>query len=99
MLEGLAAVAPERTPSKEKEHAATQIDQEKLQSMLSRLHGLLAHNDGEAMDYLEEIWDELSRLPDQSTLSQLKSSADQFDFDTALESLQQLATTVHISLR
>ena len=99
MLEGLAAVAPKNTPSTEKEERPQEVNREKLQPMLSGLYTLLTNNDGEAVDYLEEIGDELSGLPDQSALSQLKNSVDQFDFDKALEFLQQLARRLNISLR
>ncbi len=99
VLEGLVAIMPAPGPSSEKEQIPKEVNQEKFQPILSRLHSLLANNDGEAMDYLDENWDELSKLPDQSVLSQLKNRVDQFDFDKALEFLQQLATILNVSLR
>ena len=74
------------------------VDPELLRRLLSKLHGLLADDDGEAVSYLDEIWGDLTETLDKSSLSQLKNKVDQFAFDEAIEILQQIATTSNITL-
>jgi hypothetical protein len=65
---------------------------------LSRLYELLADDDGEAVDYLDEIYGDLTEAVDKSSLSQLKNKVDQFAFDEAIDILQQILTTSNITL-
>jgi hypothetical protein len=62
------------------------------------LEGIAADDDGEAVDYLDEIWDDLTKTIDKSSLSQLKNKVEQFAFDEAIEILQQIAAISNITL-
>ena len=100
MEKALCLLAGLEEPAHAAEEKVTErIDQEILEPILVKLYGMLENDDGEAEDYLEETWETLNPAFASSELSLLKQAIVQFDFDTALELLPQLAAKENISLR
>jgi HPt (histidine-containing phosphotransfer) domain-containing protein len=98
VIELLGSVLPKKAPAVTDVRQSRSADPKVLQRLLPNLYKLLADDDGEAVDYLDEIWDDLTKTIDKSSLSQLKNKVDQFAFDEAIEILQQIATTSNITL-
>jgi polar amino acid transport system substrate-binding protein len=94
----LESVLPSKTPSLTDARMLNPVDPEVLRRLLSKLHKLLADDDSEAVDYLDEIWGELTETLDKSSLSQLKNKVDRFAFDEAIDILQQILTASNITL-
>jgi len=61
-----------------------------LKEKMSKLRDLLADDDSEAVDILEEIWDELKVRMDSEELKALRRQVNQFAFDEAHETLNKL---------
>jgi two-component system sensor histidine kinase/response regulator len=98
IIELLGSVLPKKAPAVTDVRQSRPIDPKVLQRLLPNLYKLLADDDGEAVDYLDEIWDDLTKTIDKSSLSQLKNKVDQFAFDEAIEILQQIAAISNITL-
>nr|CRH07217.1 Putative histidine kinase. Containing PAS domain, PAC domain, Signal transduction response regulator, receiver region domain, HAMP domain, HATPase domain, HisKA domain, Hpt domain and cheY-like domain [Candidatus Magnetococcus massalia] len=65
-------------------------DLDALIPVLERLRVLLAEDDTEASDVLEELGQQLNGSGLEATLDQIGDSIDSYDFETALETLQKL---------
>jgi len=98
VIELLGSVLPPKAPSVTDARMLKPVDPEVLRRLLSKLHELLADDDGEAVSYLGEIWDDLTETLDKSSLSQLKNKVDRFAFDEAIDILQQILAISNITL-
>ncbi len=98
VIEQLGSVLPQKAPSVTNVQMLKPVDPEVLRRLLSNLHKLLADDDSEAVDYLDEIWDDLTETIDNASLSQLKNKVDQFAFDEAIDILQQIVAISKINL-
>ena len=94
LKEALSLSASEETSEETTQHVPT----EQLQPMLIKLHDLLADDDTEAEDYLEEIAGSLHGSVSNSEFDRLKNKISQFALDEALEDLEQIASNLNISL-
>ncbi|HSH04133.1 MAG TPA: response regulator [Anaerolineae bacterium] len=66
--------------------------------MLVTLYGYLVDDDGEAIDYLAEVWDSLRHeLPEERLLA-LQTSVNDFDFEQGVIDLEIVAEAIGVSL-
>lgn len=101
-LKGIVNVLEEALLTSEPAAGVTELTQsvspEQLQPLLIKLHALLANDDGKAVRYLEEISNDLKSALDESGLNRLTEKVSQFEFEEALEDLNQIANNLNISL-
>ena len=69
-----------------------------VQPLMRTLHALLADDDGEAIDYLDEIWEQLTAVLDRDGLTALQSSVQSFEFEQAVIDLEALAGQADIDM-
>ena len=75
-----------------------EVDTAALAPRLSRLAGLLAEDDGEAVDCLASLRDSLAAALAPDDLEKLESAVGAFDFERALARLRELAAGLGIEL-
>jgi HPt (histidine-containing phosphotransfer) domain-containing protein len=101
-LKGIVNVLEEALLTSEPAAGVTELTQsvspEQLQPLLIKLHALLANDDGKAVRYLEEISNDLKSALDESGLNRLTEKVSQFEFEEALEDLNQIADNLNISM-
>ena len=101
-LKNIVNVLEEALSISELEEVAPEITQtvtpDQLHPLLIKLHALLADDDGEAVDYLEEISKYLKSGLNEAELNRLTEKVNQFDFEEALEDLNQIAANLNISM-
>ena len=101
-LKNIVNVLEEALSISELEEVAPEITQtvtpDQLHPLLIKLHALLTDDDGEAVDYLEEISKYLKSGLNEAELNRLTEKVNQFDFEEALEDLNQIAANLNISM-
>ncbi len=85
-----AAIADRYTPEQETRHEVAEIDDAELQAQLRRLRELLAADNLEASTLWRDLKPALGRHADRTNLAAINQQLDNYDFPTALESLNQL---------
>jgi HPt (histidine-containing phosphotransfer) domain-containing protein len=101
-LKGIVNVLKEALSISDSAADSAKIDQpvgpEQLRPLLKKLHDLLADDDGEAEDYLEEIAESIQGAISKPEFNRLKDKISQFAFDEALEELIKIAGNLNISV-
>jgi len=77
---------------------AAQVDREQAITACKRLAGLLANDDGEAVDFINEARDLLRGILGTNPFQALKKAADDYDFEKARELLNEQAKAREIEL-
>ena len=76
-------------PLQESLTSAADVNQEKAAEALGRLKGLLASDDSEACDVLEENYDQLRFVLGMEIFPKMDKAIKQFDFEKALQLIEQ----------
>jgi polar amino acid transport system substrate-binding protein len=85
VVDGLAAL----DKTKRSNVMQGQVDQQQINSVLTRLRALLEDNDADATEVIIELEDFSVSTIDHELLTQLSRAVDQYDFDKALQVLSR----------
>jgi HPt (histidine-containing phosphotransfer) domain-containing protein len=90
---GLRATRPAAAP----ERASAEFDSQAAAAAIARLQSLVEANDGDAAQAFPALAEALGGAVDVAALNGLKSAIDDFEFDTALARLDEIAGQCHAS--
>ena len=96
VVSGLAAALPEKPAAVEA--ARGPFDRQALGRQLGRLRELLSDNDSEAVNFMGKIREDLRKAVQPPLLSKLEYAISQFDFERALELVEQVAADAGVAL-
>ena len=74
-----------------------QFDPAVAATAIARLRSLIEANDGDAADAVQAVTEALSGTIDGERLKSLASSIDDFDFDSALKKLDEIAAVCNVA--
>jgi len=98
VIDVLVPVASDAAKETEIRRGAENISVEKITPMMVKLHQFLVNDDGEAMDYLDEVWADLVDTFGDDRVKALKEEVDRFAFEKAAEHLNAIAKEAKIDL-
>jgi HPt (histidine-containing phosphotransfer) domain-containing protein len=91
MAERIVRALAESAPAAPMAESPRAFDAKAVAEALARVRSLIEANDGDAAKPLEDVEKAVGSLVDKDVLAALRNALDEFDFDTALSRLDEVA--------